>query len=123
MMPMPGPTVREAFHTDRDFVSATRAGKDADAPIRQPYNGRMEKRIPVAPGKACLLLNHGPVTLVRSALAVEGRYDLFLGEVLAAWVAPRQFSDGRWHFAEEDGRTIHYCAGARFFATGDAFEA
>lgn len=225
MMPMPGPTVREAFHTDRDFVSATRAGKDADAPIRPPYNGRMEKRIPVEPGKAYLLLNHGPVTLVSSTHAgrrnvmaaswampldflppkvavvidrntltrelveasgefvlniptrrmaqqvvhcgthggrdldkfaafglsgapgsavgaplvegcagwlecrviaepaIQGRYDLFLGEVLAAWADPRQFSDGRWHFAEDDGRTIHYCAGGQFFATGDAFEA
>jgi flavin reductase (DIM6/NTAB) family NADH-FMN oxidoreductase RutF len=55
--------------------------------------------------------------------AIQGRYDLFLGEVLAAWADPRHFSDGRWHFADADGRTIHYSAGGRFFATGDAFEA
>lgn len=194
-------------------------------PIRPPYNGCMEKRIPVAPGKAYLLLNHGPVTLVSSAHgahrnvmaaswampldfvppkvavvidrntltrelveasgefvlniptrrmarqvvqcgthggrdvdkfaafglsgspgssvgapliegcagwlecrviaepAIQGRYDLFLGEVLAAWADPCCFSDGRWHFADADGRTIHYSAGGQFFATGDAFEA
>ena len=55
--------------------------------------------------------------------AIQGRYDLFLGEVLAAWADPRHFSDGRWHFAEADGRTIHCCAGGQFFATGEAFAA
>jgi hypothetical protein len=32
------------------------------------------------------------------------------------------FSDGRWHFEGEEGRSIHYVAGGQFFATGDAFD-
>ncbi|WP_150427540.1 flavin reductase family protein [Dechloromonas sp. CZR5] len=53
----------------------------------------------------------------------EKRYDLFLGEVVAAWADPRAFKDGRWVFESEDLKTIHYIAGGNFFATGEAFEA
>lgn len=52
----------------------------------------------------------------------EKRYDLFLGEVVAAWAEPRAFKDGRWVFEDEGLKTIHYIAGGNFFATGDAFE-
>lgn len=52
----------------------------------------------------------------------EKRYDLFLGEVVAAWADPRAFKDGRWVFEDESLKTIHYIAGGNFFATGDAFE-
>lgn len=52
----------------------------------------------------------------------EKRYDLFLGEVVAAWADPRAFKDGRWVFEDEGLKTIHYIAGGNFFATGDAFE-
>ena len=48
-------------------------------------------------------------------------YDLFLAEVLAAWADPAVFTDGRWHFADDGQRTIHYRAGGNFFATGEAF--
>lgn len=53
----------------------------------------------------------------------EKRYDLFLGEVVAAWADPRAFKDGRWVFESEDLKTIHYIAGGNFFTTGEAFEA
>ncbi len=49
-------------------------------------------------------------------------YDLFLGEVVAAWADPAAFSNGRWHFENAERRSIHYLAGGAFFATGDAFE-
>ena len=49
-------------------------------------------------------------------------YDLFLAEVLAAWADPDVFVDGRWHFADEQQRSIHYLSGGSFFATGDSFE-
>lgn len=49
-------------------------------------------------------------------------YDLFLAEVVAAWADPQVFSDGRWHFPDQERRSIHYLAGGSFFATGDAFE-
>ena len=53
---------------------------------------------------------------------IQQAYDLFLGEVLAAWADPAVFSDGRWHFGGDEQRSIHYVAGGQFFATGDAFD-
>jgi flavin reductase (DIM6/NTAB) family NADH-FMN oxidoreductase RutF len=53
---------------------------------------------------------------------IQQTYDLFLGEVAAAWADPAAFSDGRWHFPDAQRRSIHYLAGGSFFATGDAFE-
>jgi flavin reductase (DIM6/NTAB) family NADH-FMN oxidoreductase RutF len=52
----------------------------------------------------------------------QNTYDLFLGEVVAAWADPEVFSDGRWHFPDPQRRSIHYLAGGSFFTTGDAFE-
>ncbi|MCK9380680.1 MAG: flavin reductase family protein [Sulfuritalea sp.] len=49
-------------------------------------------------------------------------YDLFLAEVVAAWADPAVFSNGRWHFADDQWRSIHYLSGGSFFATGDAFD-
>jgi hypothetical protein len=42
--------------------------------------------------------------------------------VVAAWADPQAFSNGRWHFPDQQRRSIHYQAGGNFFATGDAFE-
>jgi flavin reductase (DIM6/NTAB) family NADH-FMN oxidoreductase RutF len=53
---------------------------------------------------------------------IQQAYDLFLGEVVAAWADPAAFSDGRWHFPDAERRSIHYLSGGSFFATGDAFE-
>lgn len=54
----------------------------------------------------------------------QQQYDLFIGEVVAAWSDPRVFSDGRWHFdhADEGLRTLHYAAGGQFFVTGPGLE-
>jgi flavin reductase (DIM6/NTAB) family NADH-FMN oxidoreductase RutF len=52
---------------------------------------------------------------------IENTYDLFLGQVVAAWADPEVFSGGRWHFPDQQRRSIHYQAGGNFFATGDAF--
>jgi flavin reductase (DIM6/NTAB) family NADH-FMN oxidoreductase RutF len=48
-------------------------------------------------------------------------YDLFIGEVTAAWADERVFSDGRWHFedAPDALRTLHYVAGGQFYAIGE----
>lgn len=54
---------------------------------------------------------------------IQQTYDLFLGQVLAAWADPAAFSDGRWHFPDPQRRSIHYQAGGNFFATGEPFEA
>ncbi|WP_343719622.1 flavin reductase family protein [Achromobacter dolens] len=48
-------------------------------------------------------------------------YDLFIGEVVAAWAAPDVFSGNRWHFDDDTRRSVHYVAGGSFFATGEAF--
>ena len=47
-------------------------------------------------------------------------YDLFIGEVLAAWADPRAFSQGHWH--ADAPPSLHYIAGGAFFETGPAFE-
>jgi len=54
---------------------------------------------------------------------IQAGYDLFLGEVLAAWADPAAFSEGRWHFPEAGRHSIHYLSGGAFFATGEDFKA
>lgn len=49
-------------------------------------------------------------------------YDLFIGEVTAAWADPAIYSGGRWHFPEDSQRTLHFVGGRSFFATGEAFK-
>jgi flavin reductase (DIM6/NTAB) family NADH-FMN oxidoreductase RutF len=51
-------------------------------------------------------------------------YDLFIGEVEGAWADTRVFRDGHWHFETADPalRSLHYVAGGRFYAIGDAFD-
>ena len=52
----------------------------------------------------------------------QNRYDLFIGEVVAARADRRVFSDGHWHFGPADDalRTLHHVAGGNFFVTGEA---
>lgn len=47
-------------------------------------------------------------------------YDLFIGEVEAAWADDRVFRNGHWEFdtAPDELRTLHYVAGGQFYATG-----
>jgi flavin reductase (DIM6/NTAB) family NADH-FMN oxidoreductase RutF len=51
----------------------------------------------------------------------EQAYDLFLGEVVAAWADDRVFRDGHWHFGDADDslRSLHHVAGGHFLAIGD----
>ena len=49
-------------------------------------------------------------------------YDLFIGEVVAAWADDRAFRDGHWDFRDDSLRTLHYVAGGNFFVTGEAIE-
>lgn len=55
----------------------------------------------------------------------EQAYDLFIGEVVGAWADTRVFRDGHWHFESADPalRSLHYVAGGRFYAIGDAMDA
>jgi flavin reductase (DIM6/NTAB) family NADH-FMN oxidoreductase RutF len=54
----------------------------------------------------------------------QQRYDLFIGEVTAAWADERVFAHGHWLYADHSDpllRTLHYVAGGHFLATGEAF--
>jgi flavin reductase (DIM6/NTAB) family NADH-FMN oxidoreductase RutF len=54
---------------------------------------------------------------------IQDTYDLFLGEVVAAWADERVFSNGRWHFeGHDDLRTIHHVAGGAFMTVSDTFQ-
>ncbi len=46
-------------------------------------------------------------------------YDLFLGEVVAAYADERVFREGHWHFEGQDAlRTLHHVAGGHFLTVG-----
>ncbi len=49
--------------------------------------------------------------------------DIIVGEVIAAYADPEQFTDGRWHFSDDpQKRSIHYMAGGEFYMTGEMFK-
>jgi flavin reductase (DIM6/NTAB) family NADH-FMN oxidoreductase RutF len=55
----------------------------------------------------------------------QRRYDLFIGEVVAAHADTRVFSNGHWQYGpgiDPELQTLHYVAGGHFFAIGDALE-
>lgn len=54
----------------------------------------------------------------------QDTYDLFIGEVVAAWADTRAFRDGRWLFDTTDPqwRSLHYIAGGRFYAIGEVMD-
>ena len=54
----------------------------------------------------------------------QQRYDLMLGEVVAASADDRVFSGGRWHFGPEQDalRTLHHLAGGAFLCIGDTVQ-
>lgn len=51
-------------------------------------------------------------------------YDLFIGEVTAAWADERVFNQGHWHFdgAPDDLRTIHHVAGGHYLVSGEGIQ-
>lgn len=48
-------------------------------------------------------------------------YDLFIGEVFAAWSDTRVFKDGHWIYEKADSslRSIHHVAGGNYYAIGE----
>ena len=83
----------------------TFAGVAADAPLLEGCAAWLE----------CRLLPESPI---------QQRYDLFLGEVIAAQADARVFADGRWNFAGHDElRTLHHVAGGHFIVDGEAVDA
>lgn len=55
----------------------------------------------------------------------QDSYDLFIGQVVAAWADDRVFRDGHWHFEDADPawRSLHHVAGGHFYAIGEALKA
>lgn len=54
----------------------------------------------------------------------QQRYDLFIGEVTAAWADSRVFSNGHWTYSANtpvELQTLHYVAGGSFLSIGSAF--
>jgi len=54
----------------------------------------------------------------------EHRYDLFIGEVTAAWADSRVFANGHWTYSANtpvELQTLHYVAGGTFLSIGAAF--
>lgn len=51
-------------------------------------------------------------------------YDLFIGDVIAAWADTRVYRDNHWHFddAPDSLRTLHHVAGGQFLVTGRALD-
>jgi flavin reductase (DIM6/NTAB) family NADH-FMN oxidoreductase RutF len=52
---------------------------------------------------------------------MQSKYDLFFGEVVAAWADPRVFVENRWQFDDEKYpgmRTIHHIAAGNYFLAG-----
>ena len=87
------------------FGLATFAGSATGAPLLEGCVAWLE----------CRLLPEPPI---------QQRYDLFLGEVIAAQADTRVFSNGRWHFdGHDDLRTLHHVAGGHFIVDGEAVDA
>lgn len=87
----------------KEFGLATFAGEKVDAPLLEGCLGWLECRVIPEPH-------------------IQERYDLFLGEVVAAWADPRAFRNGHWAFEEDSPRSIHYIAGGNFFEIGETFD-
>ncbi|MBW7910523.1 MAG: flavin reductase family protein [Alphaproteobacteria bacterium] len=55
----------------------------------------------------------------------QDAYDLFIGEVTAAYADTRAFKDGHWLYEQADPawRSLHHVAGGHFYAIGEAMRA
>jgi flavin reductase (DIM6/NTAB) family NADH-FMN oxidoreductase RutF len=54
---------------------------------------------------------------------MQERYDLFVGDVVAAWADDASFVDGVWRFAREEDRTLHHLSSGAFVTSGDIVKA
>lgn len=52
----------------------------------------------------------------------EKDYDLFIGEIVAAWADSRAFENGHWKKVPPELQTLHYIAGGAFFLASDTLE-
>ena len=50
-------------------------------------------------------------------------YDLFVGDVVAAWADDASFVDGLWRFTRVEDRTFHHLSSGVFLTSGDVVKA
>ena len=90
---------------------------------------RADPGLPIIEGRTGLPLVDGCVGWLECTLlpepALQDRYDLFLGQVVAAQADSRVFRDGRWFFDEAPQalRTLHHVAGGAFLSASDLMQA
>lgn len=101
-------SAKDPEHADKfsEFGLGAFAGSALDLPLVEGCVGWLECRLVPEPHN-------------------QQAYDLFIGEVVAAHADTRVFGRGRWHFerADDSLRTLHYVAGGRFLAIGEALDA
>jgi flavin reductase (DIM6/NTAB) family NADH-FMN oxidoreductase RutF len=54
---------------------------------------------------------------------MQDSYDLFVGDVVAAWADDASFVDGVWCFPSDEDRTLHHLSSGTFVASGDIVKA
>jgi len=54
---------------------------------------------------------------------MQESYDLFVGDVVAAWADDASFVDGLWRFPRDEDRTLHHLSSGTFVASGDIVKA
>ena len=54
---------------------------------------------------------------------MQERYDLFVGDVVAAWADDASFVDGVWRFPRDEDRTLHHLSSGTFVTSGDIVKA
>jgi len=54
---------------------------------------------------------------------MQERYDLFVGDVVAAWADDASFVDGAWRFPRDEDRTLHHLSSGTFLTSGDIVKA
>lgn len=94
-----GKTILNEQHTDKLTAQHIAAfhGQTTDAPLIQNCIAWLECRLIPEPHN-------------------QQAYDLFIGEVVAAWADARVFKDGHWDFSQHpELRTLHHVSGGHFF--------
>lgn len=54
---------------------------------------------------------------------MQESYDLFVGDVVAAWADDASFIDGLWRFPRDEDRTLHHLSSGAFMTSGDVVKA
>ena len=111
------PTVQQAALTVALGTDSATTMPDKLAHHQVPLFDALGLELPLVEGCAAWL-----VCRVIAEPHIQQAYDLFIGEVIAAWADSRVFRNGHWEFetAPAELRTLHYVAGGQFYAIGES---